>query len=230
MPSVRAAAPSLRRPLKARCSVTAGAPDGSAAWIMPRSISKKLNFSGKQKYSVSSRYAGCDRAGKPTSDSSSPKPAGASGTPGSALQTPLPGSSIQAAIVRMNSVSRKAALNDGSPSMNTRSCCTPCWATPPWPAPPARLAVLLMVMLIDADAPTGRRTASGWLMIGSKCAALIVSGKMLTGYTVRKVHGPPRTGRLWVMLWRGSTPTPLSCAVTVAWLKRAIEQEGKGRR
>ena len=79
-----------------------------------------------------------------------------------------------------------------------------------------------MVMLIDADAPTGRRTASGWLMMASKRAAVICSGATLTGYAVRKVHGPPCTGRLSAWLWRGNVLAPLVCLATPADWKRAI--------
>ena len=150
-------------------------PDGSAAASSARSMSKKLNFSGKQKYSVSRRYAVCERAGKSISASSSPKPAGRIGIAARGTQRPLPSASAYAHTPRMNSASRSAAQNDGSPSMNTRRLAS------------FRPAIVTCAPVAPSviDRPDvacgGGRTASGALRIGSKRARDRASGATVTG-------------------------------------------------
>ena len=220
---MRARFESLRMPASARCTVSARVPRGRAAVSMARSRSTKLNFSGKQKYSVSRRYAACERAGKSISASSSPKPALRTGSAGSASQCP-PSACTYAATVRTSSASRSAAHSDGSPSRNRRSAGSASASSPR----PSQVMATRTLML--AVAPAGKRTVSGAPMIGENAARVIASGATVTGYTVRNVHSTPRTGRVLKAAPRPIVVTPVCWPVATAPSICAIEHDGNGRR
>ena len=75
----------------------------------------------------------------------------------------------------MKSASRRAAQNEGSPSMKTRSIGSASWAIAPCSA------VQDTVRLMLEDAFPGRRTASGASMMAEKAARVSASGATVTG-------------------------------------------------